>query len=82
MFTNFVVEVPMSNMLRALERAVSLAGSQTALAKGIGVSQQRVWSWLNRSKKTGEGKSIPIEKFTDGKVTRHQLRPDHYPDPE
>ena len=80
MFTTFVVEVPMSSMLKALERAISLAGSQTALAKGIGVSQQRVWSWLYRGHKAGADKAISIEKFTNGEVTRHQLRPDYYPE--
>lgn len=61
-----------------LQRAVTLAGSQTALAKLIGVQQAHVWNWLNRSKGKVPGEYvIPIEKATG--VSRHELRPDLYP---
>jgi len=35
----------------AIEKAVRLAGGQTALARQIGVTQGAVWKWLNKSKK-------------------------------
>ena len=37
-------------MTTPLHRAVALAGSQTKLARRIGVKQMHVWNWLNRSK--------------------------------
>lgn len=61
----------------ALERAVEKAGSQSAFARLIGVSQPTVWAWLN------EGKSLPAEHVlkveADTGISRHDLRPDIYP---
>lgn len=63
--------------MNALERAVETAGSQSALARGIGgkVKQGHVWHWLNLA-----GGKVPaehvakIEELTG--VSRHELRPD------
>ena len=63
----------------ALRRAVTLVGSQSALARALGdnVKQGHVWYWLEK----GQGK-VPaeycaaIELATGGKITRHDLRPD------
>jgi DNA-binding transcriptional regulator YdaS (Cro superfamily) len=61
-----------------LQRAVTLAGSQTELARRIGVQQAHVWNWLNRSKGKVPGEYvISIERATG--VSRHELRPDLYP---
>ena len=65
-------------MCNALLKAVKLAGSQTALAKKIGVRQMYVWNWLNRSKGKVPGEYVlPIERATG--VPRYELRPDLYP---
>lgn len=53
---------------------------QTALATALGVSQGLVWQWLNGRTKVTAEKAIEIEKATDGQVTRHDLRPDLYPE--
>lgn len=63
----------------ALERAVELAGSQSALGRLIGKDQGAVWSWLNITKKVPAEFVIPIELAVEGQVTRQQLRPDLYP---
>lgn len=39
-----------------LSRAIDVAGSQTALAKSIGVVQQQIWNWMNRA-----GGRVPAE---------------------
>lgn len=64
----------------ALERAINRVGSQAALAKALKVKPQHVWNWLNRDKKVPAEMVIPIETATEGEVTRHQLRPDLYPE--
>lgn len=64
----------------ALERAVELAGGQTALATSIGVKQTHVWNWLNRDKRVPAERVIAVEQATNGRVSRHELRPDIYPD--
>ncbi len=65
--------------LKALEKAVDLAGGQTALANLLGVTQGRIWNWLNRDQKVSPEMVIAIETATGGKVSRHDLRPDIYP---
>lgn len=63
-----------------LVRAIEIAGSQAALGKLIGTSQQRVWTWLhNLEGKVPAEFVLPIEAATDGAVSRHELRPDLYP---
>jgi DNA-binding transcriptional regulator YdaS (Cro superfamily) len=58
-----------------VQKAVEVAGSQTALAKLIGVRQQHVWKWLRMERIPAE-RAIEIEQATKGRVTRHELRPD------
>lgn len=62
-----------------LERAIQVAGSQSALARAINVRQGHVWHWLNKSKRVPAEYVIPIERATGGNVLRHELRPDLYP---
>lgn len=64
-------------METALQRAVSILGSQSALGRAIGKKQQHIQYWLN-SRVPGEY-VIAIERATSGQVTRHDLRPDLYP---
>ncbi len=64
-----------------LQRAISILGGQSALARACGgrVRQQHVWNWLNRDKKVPAEHVLTIELATEGQVTRFQLRPDIYP---
>ena len=74
----------------ALEKAVALAGGQSALADALKalepdkrkkLRQGHIWKWLNRSlSPVPPGEFVlDIEKIVNGKVTRHELRPDLYP---
>ena len=62
---------------QALRRAIALAGSQTALAAKIGKTQGHVSKWLERNVLPAD-MVIAIEQATG--VSRHDLRPDIYPD--
>jgi DNA-binding transcriptional regulator YdaS (Cro superfamily) len=65
----------------ALAHAVGIAGSQGALGKQIGVTQQTIYNWLNRSKQGVPGEHCwKIERATGGKITREMLRPDIFGD--
>lgn len=65
----------------ALERAINdHFASQTAAAKVIGVTPQAVSEVMRRKSTVPATWCLPIERATQGKVTRHQLRPDLYPD--
>lgn len=70
----------MSTELKALRRAVEIAGGQTALAKKIGggVKQAHVWNWLHRDKRVPAEFTIKIERATNGEVRARELRPDMY----
>lgn len=76
-----------SRAIRALQKAVSRAGTQTELARRITkhvrprrskpVRQFHVSSWLNRDGRAPDWAVLAIEKATG--VTRHELRLDLYP---
>ena len=53
--------------------------SQAELARHLEVTPGLVWQWLNGHRRIAAEQVLPIEKATDGAVTRHELRPDLYP---
>jgi DNA-binding transcriptional regulator YdaS (Cro superfamily) len=67
-----------------IERAIQIAGGQTALARRSGARQQEIWNW-------SAGRPVPrdrcpaIERATDAQVTVEELCPDvtwaRIPDP-
>ena len=60
----------------ALQRAISIVGGQTALAKALGVSQPSVWYWLHkREASLGWETAARIEEVTKGRVMRHEIDP-------
>jgi len=63
--------------LNAIERAIQAVGGQKNLAKMMGVSKQAVTKWR---KKVPAERVLKIESATNGAVTRHELRPDLYPE--
>lgn len=64
----------------ALRKALKAAGdNQTALAKSIGTSQQLVSYWLNNGRPLPAEYVLPAERA--GLGSRHELRPDLYPEP-
>ncbi len=65
---------------KSLERAIEIIGSQSALARICGVKQGHVWAWLNKTGRCPAKHVLTVEEVTAGEITRHQLRPDLYPD--
>jgi len=63
----------------ALKKACQCLGSQKALAKKIGVTEQSVSNW--KSKVPAE-RCLDIQNATAGIVTCYELRPDVFPAPE
>ena len=53
--------------------------SQVAVARAVGVSPQAVSEILRRGKRVPAEWCLAIETATAGAVTRHDLRPDLYP---
>lgn len=53
--------------------------AQTELARKIGVTPGMVWQWVHSHRPIAAENVLKIEKATEGKVSRHELRPDLYP---
>lgn len=64
--------------MNALQRAIEVVGTQVALAAAIGVTAQAVNQWLTKGRIPAE-RVLEIERATEGRVSRHDLRPDLYP---
>lgn len=70
----------MTKAITPLERAVAIAGSQSALASALSnpsrkVTQAHIWNWLNRNKGIPAEICPSIERVTAGQVTCEQLAP-------
>lgn len=59
------------------ERLIDHFGTQSALAKAIGVSEYAVTKW--KRNQIPPLRVIEIERACNGVVTRYDLRPDLYP---
>lgn len=79
--------------MKALARAVEIAGSQAELARRVAkhskndkVRQAHVWNWLNRDFEVPADMVLAVEASTlddttgRPRVLRHDLRPDIYPE--
>lgn len=62
-------------------KAIEIAGSQGRLAKAIGFSQPAI-SKARKFGKASAEMAAAIDKFTNGKVPKHALRPDLWKQPE
>ena len=70
--------------MEALALAVEILGSQSAVARAIGKTQQTVNDVVRTGKRVPAEWCLPLERATaekgpDKMVSRHQLRPDLYP---
>lgn len=76
---NPVIDTPELNM-KALDKAISIAGNASNLAALLDVSAMTVSHWKKRyNGVVPQGRVFPIFQITG--VTPHELRPDLYPNP-
>lgn len=61
----------------ALSACRDAAGSESQMARDLGVPQSTMWRWLNQSKQLPAEYVIQAEQLYG--VSRHLLRPDIYP---
>jgi DNA-binding transcriptional regulator YdaS (Cro superfamily) len=61
--------------MKALNKAIQISGSQSALARKMGIKQGYVGNWL-RSGSVPVERCIQIESVTGGAVRCEELRPD------
>ena len=62
-----------------IKKAIEIMGTQSALAKAIGVKQQHIHKWLYQVRKIPAEYVLPIERAVNGKISRYKMRPDIYP---
>lgn len=60
---------------RGLYKAIKFFGSQEALGKAIGISQQAISNWLNNRSSIPYIQVLKIVKATQGYVTFEELAP-------
>lgn len=58
----------------AFDRAIKIAGTPTALARGIGITPWALSKW--NVEKIPKKRCEQIEEFTNGQVKAEELRPD------
>lgn len=67
-------------MTTAIEKAVeAVGGNQSELARLISCTPQNISKMCKTGRVTAP-RVIAIEKATGGRVTRHEMRPDLYPE--
>ena len=57
-----------------LQKAIDLVGSEAKLGTLLGVSQPSVNGW--KARKVPAHRAVQIEQVTNGRIKRHDLRPD------
>lgn len=62
--------------MKGLEKAIKHFGSQSELARAVGISRQAVSKW--RSEGVPLSQAIVIERVTNGRVTMKQLCPEAF----
>lgn len=62
--------------LASLKEAVKRIGSQSAMARLLGVTQAAVWGWLNRGTALPAEHVLAVEAATG--IAKEKLRPDLY----
>lgn len=67
--------------MKALNKAISILGSATALANALNIRQSAVSNWIARGA-VSSNKCLLIEQITNGEVKCHELRPDIFPKPK
>lgn len=62
-------------LIPAVAEAAEKVGGVTKLAEKLGISRPAIYQWT----RVPAERVLAIETATGGQVTRHQLRPDLYP---
>ena len=66
-------------MSHPIDKVAVIIGSQSLLAEALGISKGAVNQWKTNGRKIPAEHVLKIESLTNGKVSRHELRPDIYP---
>lgn len=69
-------DTELSASRQAITRACDLVGGPAILARRMKISQQRLYYYANKAKKVKAPMAIKIERATNGKVSRREIRPD------
>lgn len=70
----------MNRAKKLLWDAVKAAGSQSKLAEVLGISQQGVSYIINHADAVPAEVAVAIDRFTKGKISKCDLRPDIFGD--
>lgn len=65
----------MQNVTQLIQAAIDQLGSEAKLGAATGFSQHAIWSAKKKGRVSAE-MAAAIDRATDGKVAKHDLRPD------
>lgn len=65
--------------LEGLKKVLKHVGGQNALARLLSVAQPSVYRWVHNAQRIPAEHVLKIEKALNGKISRHEIRPDIYP---
>ena len=69
-------------LVSAIENAIALCGgSQTALARRMNCSQQKISHLLHHAKSVSAETALALESATQGAIRREHIRPDLFGQP-
>lgn len=71
----------MTKIRKQIEKAISITGSQQKLAEKVGCSQQYISLLARSAVKVSAEMALAFDRATDGKVSKHTLRPDIFGKP-
>ncbi|MDE2104087.1 MAG: helix-turn-helix domain-containing protein [Patescibacteria group bacterium] len=63
--------------MTAVEKAVRLFGSQSALARALGLKPQAIHLWVKHGR-VPMSRMLDVERVTHGRVTCEEMRPELY----
>lgn len=66
--------------MNLIEKAISDYPTKAAFCRAIGMKEQFLTEILNGTKKISPRYALEVERITEKRITRQQLRPDIYPD--
>lgn len=70
----------MDRTKQLLQDAIKEAGGQTKFAEALGISQQGVSYLVTKAKNVSAEIAVAIDKATNGKIKKSDLRPDIFGD--
>lgn len=79
MMSDGITEAQKQQVRKAIREIAKIAGNQSRLAAKLGINRASVHGWLRKGR-VPPLRVIPLEQISGGRVSRHRLCPELYPE--